>query len=104
MTFSSLALFSLDISIDLGIVNVIFSGVESETLLNYLNQHKIYASVGSACTAGEMEESHVLLGIGLSKEEARGSVRFSFGRGTTKKELEIVIKVLEKVVGVLREL
>lgn len=54
-------------------------GVEAESLLMYLDQCGIQASAGSACLAGAPEPSHVLLAMGLSREDAAGGLRFSFG-------------------------
>lgn len=85
-----------------GIVNLSFQGVEAETVLHHLSQKKIYVSTGSACTSGEVKVSHVLKAIGLSDEEARGSVRFSWGAGVTTKELEQVVRVLKLIIEVLR--
>ncbi len=82
--------------------NLQFVGVEGETLLLYLNQHAIYASSGSACTANEIGVSHVLLRIGLTEEEARSSLRFTLGRGNTEKDVHEVVRVLGEVVASLR--
>jgi len=80
------------------IINATFPTVENEQLLLYLDKHGIRASAGSACASREIEPSHVLTAIGLSKEEARSSIRFSLGRQTTKNDLDFVLKILLKVV------
>ncbi len=82
-------------------LNLSFAGVEAEAVLRYLNQKKIYVSTGSACSAQEITVSHVLNAIGA--KEARGSIRFTLGRGTTKKELDLVIKVLREIIADLRK-
>jgi cysteine desulfurase len=69
-----------------GNLNIGFPGVEAEDLLASLQPH-LAASIGSACTSGMPEPSHVLRGIGLSEEEARSSIRFSVGRFTTDEEI-----------------
>jgi len=77
-----------------GNANVQLPGMDSETLLLALDFHGIAASAGSACAAGSIEPSHVLLATGMAMAAARSSVRFSFGRATTETELETVVGVL----------
>jgi cysteine desulfurase len=83
-------------------VNISFSGVEGESILLKLNELGIFASTGSACSAKDIKPSHVLLAIGLSHELAHGSIRFSLGRTTTKKDVAYVLKVLPKIISELR--
>ncbi len=59
--------------------NVQFEAVDGEVLLINLDSLGVLASAGSACSAGSIEPSHVLLSMGLSSDAARASVRFSFG-------------------------
>lgn len=59
--------------------NLRFDGVDAETLLIALDGLGVWASAGSACAAGSIEPSHVLLAMGLSERAARSSLRFSFG-------------------------
>ncbi len=63
-------------------------GVDGESLLIALDRAGVYASAGSACAAGSLEPSHVLLAMGLSREAAKASVRFSLGRGVNSSDLE----------------
>ncbi len=70
-----------------GNLNVRFPGISAEDLLATL-QPKLAASMGSACTSGIPEHSHVLRGVGLTEEEARSSIRFSLGRFTTERDIE----------------
>ena len=70
-----------------GNANIAFCGFEAQEILGAL-QPKLAASTGSACTSGIPEPSHVLRAIGLSREEADSSIRFSFGRFTTDDEIE----------------
>ncbi len=85
-------------------VHLSFAGVEAETVLAYLNQKEIYASVGSACTANEIEVSHVLKAMKVPEKLARGSVRFSLGRETKKRDVDKVVKVLAEVITSLRKI
>ncbi len=84
-----------------GNINISFAGIEAEALVQHLSQKGIYISAGSACSAGKIEVSHVLTAI--KAEHPRGSVRFSLGRETTRKELAEVVGALQKVVGWLRK-
>lgn len=68
-------------------VNVSVSDVDGESLLMALDDAGVEVSAGSACAAGSLEPSHVLLELGLSPRAAKASVRFSLGRETTEAEL-----------------
>ena len=78
-----------------------FAGVEAEAVVRHLSQKGIYVSSGSACSAQEIEISHVLKAI--KAPHALGGVRFSLGKNTTKEELKQVVKILKEVVGSLRK-
>ncbi len=77
-----------------GNANVRLPGIDSETLLLALDFHGVAASAGSACAAGSIEPSHVLLATGMGMAAARSSVRFSLGRSTTEAELDRVVDIL----------
>lgn len=74
--------------------NIFFNGIDAETLLINLDQKGVIASLGSACSSGTLEPSHVLLNMGLSKERALSSLRFSLSRLTTKQDIEKAIELL----------
>src|SRR5690606_14761272 len=59
------------------------AGVDGEALLMALDDAGVYVSAGSACAAGSLEPSHVLLAMGLDARQAKASVRFSLGTTTT---------------------
>ena len=61
-------------------------------------------SSGAACSSGAVEPSHVLLAIGLSREQARSCLRLSIGAGTTAADIESFLAVLPGVVERLRAL
>ncbi|MEK7537077.1 MAG: cysteine desulfurase family protein [Patescibacteria group bacterium] len=86
------------------IINTTFPGIENEQLLLQLDKYGIRASAGSACTSRGIEPSHVLLAMGLSKKEARSSIRFSLGRKISKTDLDYVLKILPKVVNIIKRL
>ena len=85
-------------------VNISFEAVEGEALLLQMDQYKICASSGSACTSGSLEPSHVLRAMGVPFNYAHGSVRFSLCRYNTEAEVDSVLEVMPKIVHDLREI
>ena len=85
-----------------GNVNLSFKDVSGVALLVLLEEEEIYASAGSACSAGSTSLSHVIRAIEVPKEYAYGTIRFSMGKETTKEELDRTISVLKKSVQLLR--
>jgi len=85
-------------------VNFSFKNIEGESLILMLDKEGISASTGSACSTGSLKPSHVLLSIGLKPEEAHGSLRITLGKHTTKRDVEITIQKLKKVVKNLRKI
>ncbi len=83
-------------------INISADFVEGESMLLNLDLEGICASTGSACSSSSLEASHVLLALGLSHEQAHGSLRFSLGKWTTEEEIERVLDVLPRVVAKLR--
>ncbi len=73
------------------IVNFSFPPVEGEVLLHHLEQKGIYVGLGSACSAHSREPSRILTGIGRSKQEARCSLRISFGAQNKLEEVEMFL-------------
>lgn len=70
------------------VASLTIGGADGEALLMNLDMAGVYASAGSACSAGTMQPSHVLTAIGLSAADARSSLRFSFGAATTLAEVQ----------------
>lgn len=85
-------------------VNVSIYGIEGEAAILYLDSLGIACSTGSACTSARLEPSHVIMAIGLPYEFSHGSLRFTLGRKTTKKDLDYVLEKLEETVKILREI
>jgi cysteine desulfurase len=83
-------------------VNVSVDFVEGESMLLNLDLEGICASTGSACSSSSLEPSHTLLALGLSPEQAHGSLRFTLGRENTEGDIECVLEVLPRVVAKLR--
>lgn len=86
-----------------GNANISFKGVSGTALLVLLEEEGIYASAGSACSAGITSLSHVIRALGVPKEYAYGTIRFTMGRETTQKELDKTISVLKKSIQILRQ-
>jgi cysteine desulfurase len=82
--------------------NVSVDFVEGESMLLNLDLEGICVSTGSACSSASLEPSHVLLAMGLSHEQAHGSLRFTLGKWTTEEEIERVLGVLPRIVAKLR--
>jgi cysteine desulfurase len=85
-----------------GILHAAIPGVEAETLLVALDQQGVYAASGSACSSGAVDPSHVLLAMGMDRERALSSVRFSFGYASTDADIDEALQVIPEVVEKLR--
>lgn len=85
-----------------GTVNYSFLGVNGETLLSLLSNEGICCSSGSACSAGSLEPSHVLLSLGLSHETAQSALRFSLCEYNTMDEVQTIITKVTEAVNRLR--
>ena len=80
------------------ILNVTFRGVDGKALLLLMDMNGISVSAGAACAAGSPEPSHVLLAMGLSRQDAYSSIRFSLSEFTTSDEIDLVCSVLPDLV------
>ncbi|MCI1968509.1 cysteine desulfurase NifS [Clostridium luticellarii] len=86
-----------------GNVNVTFDSVDGEVLVMALDDIGIYASTGSACSAGSIEPSHVLTAIGLSDKNAKSSLRLTLGAKTTEEDVDYAVSSLNEIISKLRE-
>lgn len=84
--------------------NFSFKGIEGESIVGHLDMEGICASTGSACSEKTLEPSYVLRAIGLSHQEANGSLRLTLSRFTTEDEINYVLKVLPGIVESLRKM
>lgn len=79
-------------------ISISFKGIDGESLLLALDLEGIYLSSGSACHSDSTEPSHVLQAIGVPNEYANGTLRVSFGKYTTKKDIDYLVqKIKEKL-------
>jgi cysteine desulfurase len=82
------------------IANLGFPGIPAEKLLMELVREGICVSMGSACSSGSVDPSHVLTAMGQSREEALSALRFSLGRSTTGEEIDrtagLLLEILDR--------
>jgi cysteine desulfurase len=84
-------------------LNVSFPGLDGESVLINLDLAGICASSGSACMVGSIQPSHVLLAMGVPRELAQATVRFSLGKGTTHDEIAEAVRRIAGIFARLRE-
>jgi cysteine desulfurase len=84
--------------------SICFEGIEGEALVIALDLKGFSVSSGSACSSGAVEPSHVLLAIGLTKQQAKSSVRFSLGAQNTAEQVDELIDAVVASVAHLRRL
>ncbi len=84
--------------------NMTFTAAEGESLVIALDLRGVACSAGAACSSGAVEPSHVLTAIGLTPEEGRSTIRFSFGRDTVEAEIDFALRAIPEAVNHLREM
>jgi len=82
--------------------NIGFDHVEGEAMVIALDLKGFGVSSGAACSSGAVEPSHVLTAIGLTKEQARSSIRFSLGKQTDEPAVDALLEALPEIVNRLR--
>ena len=85
-----------------GNVNISIRGVDATSLLVLLEEDGICASAGSACNTGQTRISHVIEAIGVPPDYAPGTVRFTMGRQTDKKQIDETVESVKRCVQLLR--
>ncbi|HZI76484.1 MAG TPA: cysteine desulfurase family protein [Gemmatimonadales bacterium] len=86
------------------LLSVAIAGADSEALLMHFDLAGVAVSSGSACSTGAVEPSHVLVAMGVPRELALGTIRFSLGRDTSAADIERAIEVVPGVVEKVRRL
>ncbi len=84
--------------------NIYFDGIEGEAMVISLDLAGFAVSSGSACSSGAVEPSHVLLAMGLDRERAKSSIRFSLGRGNTADQVDLLLDAIEESAARLRKI
>jgi len=85
-----------------GLLHCTIDGVEAETLLVALDRQGVMAAAGSSCSSGAIDPSHVLIAMGMPRERALSSVRFSLGYASTAADVDVALTVVPEVVAKLR--
>lgn len=80
-------------------VHITIPNTDNERVIFALDDHGVYASAGSACSASKDEPSHVLSSIGLSEELIRASLRFTMGRSTSMQDIDKTVSLLSQIVA-----
>lgn len=86
-----------------GNVNFSIEGIDATALLVLLEEEGICASAGSACNTGQTRISHVIEAIRVPEDYAAGSVRFTMGRDTTRRDVDACVDALKRSVTILRQ-
>ena len=84
--------------------SISFDGIEGEAMVIALDLKGFAVSSGAACSSGAVEPSHVLLAIGLSRAQARGSLRFSLGRYNTPEQIDALVEAVAQAASHLRKI
>jgi len=84
--------------------NIRFDGIDGEAMTIALDLRGFAVSGGAACSSGAVEPSHVLTAIGLTKEQARSSLRFSLGRQNDQSQVDALIEAVAGAAAHLRRL
>ena len=85
-----------------GTCSFAFEAIEGESMILMLNMKGICASTGSACSTGSLDPSPVLMAIGLTHQNAHGSLRLSISKYTTEEDVDYIIESVTEVVAKLR--
>jgi cysteine desulfurase len=84
--------------------NIYFDGIEGEALVIALDLKGLAVSTGAACSSGAIEPSHVLTAMGMSRDRAKASIRFSLGKQNTAEDVDFALSLVPESVGRLRDL
>jgi cysteine desulfurase len=85
-----------------GLLSIVARDTDGVSVAMSLDLEGIACSVGSACTTGSTEVSHVLTAMGYPEEEARGALRLSLGRTTTDEEIAVACEVVPRVIASMK--
>jgi len=77
-----------------GLLNITFPDISGESIMHLLDLKGICVSTGSACYSGKDEPSHVLLAIGLTEQQAKSSIRISYGRYNTEEDVRVIVSAI----------
>jgi cysteine desulfurase len=81
------------------LLSVVVGEADGASIVMKLDLEGVAGSVGSACTTGSTEPSHVLVALGYPDDEARGSLRLSLGRTTSDEEIDEAVEIVPRVLA-----
>jgi cysteine desulfurase len=84
--------------------NIYFDGIEGEALVIALDLKGLAVSTGAACSSGAIEPSHVLTAMGMNRDRAKASIRFSLGKQNTDEDVDFALSLIRQTVARLRDL
>jgi len=84
--------------------NIYFDGIDGEALVIALDLKGLAVSTGAACSSGAIEPSHVLTAMGLTRDRAKASIRFSLGKQNAIEDVDFALGLVTETVAHLREL
>ena len=84
-------------------INLLIDGIDGRAWVARLDMEGLEASAGSACASGSLEPSHVLLALGLSREQARTGLRLSLGRSTKAEDIHKAVDIVGKTAANARK-
>jgi cysteine desulfurase len=84
--------------------NIYFDSIEGEALVIALDLKGLAVSTGAACSSGAIEPSHVLTAMGLTRDQAKSSIRFSLGKQNTPEDVDFALEIIPETVARLRAL
>lgn len=82
-----------------GLLSILVREADGNEIVLGLDLEGVAAAIGSACTSGSIETSHVLRAMGYPEDEARGAVRLSLGRATTEADVAAAIEIVPRVIA-----
>ena len=85
-----------------GNAHFVFPGCAAEAMMYVLDSHGVEASTGAACTSGVAQESHVLVAMGRTREDASSTMRFSLGHSSTREDVDALLRHLPEAVEAAR--
>jgi cysteine desulfurase len=85
-----------------GVVSLGFDGISGEALMHLLDLKGICVSTSSACNSGKDKPSHVLLALGQTEQQARSSIRISYGRYNALCEVGEIVKTIFDAYGIIK--
>ncbi len=85
-----------------GLLSVVVRETDGNELVLALDLEGVAVAIGSACTSGSTDTSHVLAAMGFPEEEARGSLRLSLGRATTDADVDAAVEIVPLVLARIR--